>query len=127
MGRLTIDTTEALSFDPIEPGVYAATVDEISDVETGPKARYVWVHFKLDDPNVARKAGRLRRILPIEGKGSGFFRSFWKAATGEDIPMDTQIDVDTDDAIGRPVMLQVSNETFEGELQNVIDRVSPAS
>jgi hypothetical protein len=58
------------------------------------------------------------RNFPITGKGAGFFREFWKAATGEDIPLKAQIDVDLDDAVGREMIANVTHSEFQGRKRN---------
>lgn len=124
MPRVTINTSEALSFEPVQPGPYPCHIKAISGVEQGEKAKYVRVDFSFADPAVAQRAGTLFRNYPIEGKGAGFFRDFWKAATGEDIPVGTQLDIDTDSAIGRPVICNVENREYEGRLQNEVKSVA---
>lgn len=127
MGRLTIDTTQAMSFEAVSPGPYLMLVDEISDPEQGEKSIYVNVAFKFQDPNVDRVAGKVFRNYPITGKGAGFFREFWKACTGEDIPLNANVDVNTDDALNRPVLVQIGNEEYEGRLQNRVEKVTAAA
>ena len=117
--RIQIDTTEAFSFELVEPGPYALKVNAIGDVAEGPNSKYVTVEFEFADPQIAKQAGKMWRNYPITGKGAGFFREFWKAATGEDIPLNTQIDVDTDEAIGAMVMGNVTHEEYEGKTRNV--------
>lgn len=124
--RLTIDTTEALSFEPTEPGPYEMTVDKIEGPEKGDNSTYVWVYFQFDDPAVQKKCGHVRRAFPIDGKGAGFFREFWKAATGQDIPLNSKIDVDLDDAIGRPVIVTIGNREYNNKLQNEVEKVTAA-
>ena len=128
--RATVDTTQAQSFEATEPGPYQMVVDEIEDPAVSQKSGStgMWVYFKFADPTVQRRAGRVRKWYALNGEGSGFFREFWKAATGEDIPMGSDaFDVDLDDAQGRSVIVLVGNETYEGRLQNTVERVSAAS
>jgi len=129
MRRVTVDTTEAQSFEATEPGPYTMVVDEIEDPTPSKEKATLggfW-YFHFADPTIAKKCGRVRRWYPIEGKGAGFFRELWKACTGEDIPMDTKIDVDLDDALGRTVIASVGNEEYEGRLQNTIEKVVAAN
>lgn len=130
MRRAVIDTSEAQSFEAVEPGPYQMTVDEIEDPAPSEVkgTNGTWVYFAFQDPALAKKAGRVRKFYTLQGKGAGFFREFWKAATGEDLPIGTQgIDVDLDDGVGRPVIVNVGNETYEGRLQNSVERVASAS
>lgn len=115
MPRLTINTQEVKSFEPAEPGPYLMTVDEISDVwlSEEKKTPMVYVYFKFTDPAMDDRCGRVRRSYPVAGKGAGFFADFWKAATGEDLPIGAEggdIDVDTDEALGKTVQVEVGNE-----------------
>lgn len=129
MRRAVIDTTEAQGFEPTEPGPYQMKVDEIED--PGPSKEKgtlgTWIYFAFLDPTIARKCGRVRKFYTLQGKGAGFFREFWKAATGEDIPLGQQLDVDLDLAVGRPVIVNVGNEPYEGRLQNSVERVAAAA
>lgn len=129
MRRATVDTSEAQSFEAVEPGPYPMLVDEIAD--PGPSEQKgtngTWVYFKFQDPAIALKAGRARKFYVLQGKGAGFFREFWKAVTGEDLPLGGPIDVDLDDGVSKPCIVLIGNETYEGRLQNSVERVSAAS
>lgn len=128
MPRVTIDTSEAMSFEPVEPGPYAMRVEKIEGPNKGEKSTYMAVTFAFEDPDVAKRAGSVFRNYPIDGKGSGFFRDFWKAATGEDLPLGQKgLDIDTDDAIGRPVIVQIGNREYEGRTLNEAERVTSAN
>lgn len=127
MPRVTIDTKEALSFEPVEPGAYEMTVAKIEGPEQGEKAKYMVVYYDFQDPELKQKAGSVIRNYPIDGKGAGFFRDFWKAATGQDIPVGVELDIDTDDAISRPVIVQIEHEDWEGKTRNKAARVTAAA
>lgn len=129
MRRATIDTSEAQSFEATEPGPYQMLVDQIDDPAPSEQkgTNGTWIYFKFQDPALAKKCGRVRKFYTLQGKGAGFFREFWKAATGEDLPVGQQaIDVDLDMGVGRPVIVSVGNETYEGRLQNSVERVAAA-
>lgn len=123
--RVTIDTTEAQSFEAVEPGPYSMTIDEVkSGIESKEnKVPMIEAYFKFDDPEVAKKAGRVIRNYMLAGKGAGFTREFLKAVTGEDYPIGQVLDFDTDDLVGRRVQAQISNREYSGRLQNEVDRV----
>lgn len=132
--RVTVDTTQAQSFEAVKPGPYQMLVDEITNPEKSkPSTKNpngllgVIVYFAFNDPEIARKAGRVQRWYALEGSGAGFFREFWKAATREDIPMDSKIDVDLDLAIQKKVVCTIGNEEYEGRLQNSLERVASAA
>lgn len=127
MPRVTLDLSEARSFDAVEPGVYQMIIDAIEEPKkskggTGPLGSMI--DFKFADPSLDQKAGTVSRWYAFEGKGSGFFRELWKAATGEDLPVGQAFDIDTDDAIGRTVNVLIDNEEYEGRMQNRVQRVS---
>lgn len=131
MPRITLDLSEARSFEPTEPGPYPMVVDSIDGPskskpsEKNPNGvNGVTVTFKFQDPELDRKCGSVIRWYGIEGKSSGFFREFWKAATGEDIAIGEVLDIDTDDAIGRPVTVEIENEEYEHKLQNRAAKVT---
>lgn len=121
--RVTLDLSEARSFELAEPGPYEMTVDTISEPIKSEKSIGVDVEFKFADPKLDQQCGTVRRRYPITGKGAGFFREFWKAATGQDLPVGEQIDVDLDDAISRPVMVEIGHREYEGRTYNDATRV----
>lgn len=126
--RVTVDTTEAQSFEPTKPGPYSMNVDEIGDPEKSKNDNLmVWVHFAFNDPKLAKLCGRVSKAYVLEGPGAGFFREFWKAATKEDIPVDTKVDVDLDLAVKKQVVVDVGNEEYEGRLRNSVNRVAAAA
>lgn len=110
MRRLTVDTSEAQSFELAEPGPYNMRVHSISDPQTGPKAKYVEVQLEFEDPLTAKRCGRVFRNYPINGPGAGFFREFWKAATQEELPIgEAAVDVDLDAAIGARIVVDIGH------------------
>lgn len=126
--RLTVDTTEAVSFAPVpEEGVYEMRVVAVSDPVSGEKAKYVRADFEFLDPDLSKRCGKVFRNLPIEGKGSGFFKDFWKKVVGEDLP-DDMFDVDTDDALGKEVNahITIDYEYDPDNPQNRIKKLIPA-
>lgn len=127
MPRVTVDTSEAVSFEPAEPGPYEMTINKIDGPHKGEKSNYMAVEFQFQDPDRQKKHGSVFRNYPIDGKGSGFFRDFWKAATGQDLPIGQKgLDIDTDDALGRPVIVQIGNRDYQGRTLNEAERVTAA-
>lgn len=121
--RVTVDTTEARSFELAEPGPYEMTIATIGDPRATEKTTVVDVEFSFDDPKMDQTCGKVRRIYPIAGKGAGFFREFWKGATGQDIPIGTKLDIDLDDAVGRHVLVDVGH-TKPGDDNRVYNEAS---
>lgn len=130
MPRLNIDLTDAVSFEPVDPGTYEMKVDEISAPERSEHKGTlgVWVYFKFLDEARDRRHGRPRRFYPTEGKGAGFWREFWKATTGEELPLgEASVSVDTDDVIGTEVIVTFTADTYEGRpTSNISDVVRAA-
>lgn len=127
MPRVTIDTTEAQSFEAVEPGPYSMQIDTVEPKESKEaKQPMINVGFAFDDPTVAKKAGKVFRNYMLAGKGAGFTREFLKAVTGEDFPIGQVLDFDTDDLMGKRVHVQIGNREYEGRLQNEVERVVAA-
>ena len=128
MPRYTIDLSEAQSFEATEPGVYPMTIDEFEEPKPSKEKGTLgtMVYFAFQDPAVAKRCGRARRWYALEGRGAGFFRELWKAATGEDLPIGEKLDFDSDDAVGRPVNVLIGNEDYNGSPQNTVEKVTSA-
>jgi hypothetical protein len=126
MPRVSIDTTEATSFEAVEPGPYPMTVEtaEVKNAATT-GTPMLNVGFTFEDPQTAKKAGKIFRNYMLGGKGAGFARDFLKAF-GIDIPIGGVFDFDTDEIIGRHVLVQVTNKEYEGKLQNEAQSVVAA-
>ena len=117
MPRVTIDTSEAQSFEAVEPGPYPMTLST-AEVKNSQKGDAMLnVAFAFEDPATAKKAGLVYRNYMLVGKGAGFTRDFLKAF-GIDIPIGGSFDFDTDDLVGRHVIVQIANKEYEGRLQN---------
>ncbi len=125
MPRVTIDTSEAQSFEAVEPGPYPMIVDQAEVKNSKAGDPMLNVSFKFEDPSTAKKAGTVFRNYMLSGKGAGFTREFLKAF-GIEIPVGVQLDFDTDDIIGRHVIVQIANREYEGRLQNEAQSVVAA-
>lgn len=127
MGRLTINTTEAQTFEATDPGLYNMTIDQIDDAAPS-KAKGTlgtWIYYKHDDPNIQQRCGRARKFYPLEGPGSGFFMQLWKNLTGEDLPVGMEnIDIDPDILLGKPVQVQLLlTKLDDGRMVNEVETV----
>jgi hypothetical protein len=127
MPRVTIDTTEARAFEAVQPGPYPMKISsaEVKNSKNGEPM--LLVTFTFEDPTVDKRAGSVLRNYMLAGKGAGFTREFWKAVTGEDIPIGGSFDIDTDDIVGHPVIVQIGNREYEGKMQNEAERVTSAA
>lgn len=117
MPRVTIDTTEAQSFEAVEPGPYPMTVATAEVKNSSKGDPMLNIAYTFEDPATAKKAGQVFRNYMLSGKGAGFTREFLKVF-GIDIPVGAQMDFDTDDIVGRHVIVQITNREYEGRLQN---------
>lgn len=126
MPRVQLDLTEARSFEPTEPGTYPMIV-ESADVTASKEGKpMLGVAFKFEDPELDQRCGQVFRNYMLAGKGAGFTRELWKALTGEDLEVGGQVDIDTDDIIGKHVIAKIDNKEYEGRLQNEIKQVVAA-
>jgi hypothetical protein len=125
MPRVSIDTTEATSFEAVEPGPYPMTIAaaEIKNSKDGDAMMNV--NFSFEDPGTAKKAGTVFRNYMLEGKGAGFTRDFLKVF-GIDIPIGGKFDFDTDDIVGRHVIAQIKNKEYQGKVQNEVESLVAA-
>lgn len=127
MPRVTIDTTEAVSSEPVEPGPYPMTISTAEVKVSKGNVPMLNVAYAFDNPELARKAGKVFRNYMLAGKGAGFARDFLKAAAGIEIPVGGQFDFDSDDVVGRHVIVQIGNREYEGQLQNEAERIIGAA
>ena len=127
MPRVSIDTTEALSFAATEPGPYPMTIATVEvKVSKETNTPMMNVGFDFDDPSKQKECGKVFRNYMLGGKGAGFSRDFLKSAAGIDIPVGGTFDFDSDDLIGRHLVVQIGNREYQGALQNEVERVISA-
>ena len=131
MPRMTINTSEAVSFEPAEPGPYSMTIDELEPIKSAKKnTPGLNVYFKFVDTDLDQKCGRVRRFYPISGKGAGFFADLYKVATGSELPIGREggdLDIDTDDLMGKQVTVEVDNRAGDdGRVYNDAKKVVAA-
>ena len=96
--RVVVNMENARSFEPAEPGPYPLVIKAMGNPEKKEKSTIIEVEFQFEDPEMDRACGTITRMYPIDGKGAGFFRDFWKAATGQELPVgQAGIAIDTDE------------------------------
>lgn len=126
MPRLSVNLSEAQSREALPEGMYECEVYAISEPKDGPNSRYVEAVFAVNEGEfIGRK---FYRNCPITGKGAGIFADFWEKATGEEleIGVDGDFDVDTDDAVGQPVVVVNKPKEYpvgSGEFQNEVTKL----
>lgn len=125
MPRVTLDLTEAKSFEPTEPGPYEMVINSVEPTKSKEGKPMLSVEFRFEDPEVAQRSGSVFRNYMLAGKGAGFTREFWKALTGDDLPVGegAQYDIDTDDIIGKRCIVKITNREYEGKIQNEVGSV----
>lgn len=131
MPRMTINTSEATSFEATQPGPYSMTIDELEGPIKSKEKQTpgLNVYFKFVDPDLDQKCGRVRRFYPITGKGAGFFADLYKTATGSELPIGKEggdLDIDTDDLMGKQVTVDIDNREHEGKMYNEAKKVVAA-
>lgn len=126
MPELNLNLTEAESLKPVEDGTYPATVFGFSEVQQGPKARYITATLQISEgPSEGRK---FYTNLPIEGKGAGIFVDFINKVSGSEYDVDDydSLSVDTDDLIGAPCGLVLKQEEYpegSGDMRSQVKKI----
>lgn len=124
MPRIHFDPTEAVQFEIVDPGTYPMGITAVSDVEQGPKAKYITIEFTHAS---ADHKGKVWRNYPIEGKGAGFFMDLWKKVTGETIDQESMSEIDTDDLISQEVTVELGHQEENKEEgwpeKNTVDKI----
>lgn len=123
MPRLTVDLAEAQKREALPDGAYECTVYEVSEPRKGPKSSFVEVQFEVAEGEFAGR--RFFRNCPITGKGAGMFAEFYEKVTGEELEFGEgrELDVDTDDLIGLPIVVVNKQQEYEGEMQNNVAKL----
>lgn len=128
MPRVTIDTSEALSFAATEPGPYPMVVASAEFKKSKESGQNMMnLAYQFEDPAKDKECGKVFRNYMLEGKGAGFTREILKSIADIDIPVGGSFDFDSDELIGRHVIVQIGNREYEGKLQNEAERVISAS
>lgn len=122
MPRITVDATEAQTFEAIPEDTYPAEIRDITGPHQGPKAQYMKFEFEINDGEYVGR--RLWQNYTIEGKGAGFFCDLVNKIMGEGTAVVGEpFDFDTDDLLGSEVQLVVEVGEYQGEPSNEIKKV----
>ena len=126
MPELTLNLSEAESLKPIPDGTYPAIVKGFSDVQAGPKAKYISAILEISEGDFEGR--KFYNNLPIEGKGAGIFVDFINKVTGSEYDVDDHeaLEVDTDDLIGAPCGIVLKQEEYpegSGDFRSQVKRV----
>jgi len=123
MPQVFPDFSEAMDFGPGPEDIYEGRIINV-DMETAETGTpYIAVRYTLyGERAVLNKVDKrqLTRNYMLKGKGSGFLKRFLAAAKVAD-----GVFRDTDQLIGRLVMVATTNETYEGEVQMRVKTVMP--
>lgn len=124
MPRLEVDLGEAFDLGPIPPGRYPAQVAEVRELATASTGRqYLPVVFEVTEGEF--RGRRLTRNYFLSGKSASFLRHLVEITTGEKLPLGEVADFDPDDMLGAEVIIEVSEEEYEGETRPQIRTVLP--
>lgn len=123
MPRITIDATEATSFEPVPNGTYDVKVSQIKDVKTSAKGTpYFSVGFEITDGDYAGRWVWSNYMLA--GKGTGITLDFLNKALGEEFSSeDGSFDFDDEDLLGSELQIVTELETYEGEERANVKRI----
>ena len=117
------DPTEATKFEQASPGTYPMKIDEVEEKTSKEKKEpMLLVWFRFLDPELDKKIGRVPRNFMLAGKGAGFTVELWKKATGQNIA-DGKTEIDSDDLVGKELTCEVTNEEYEGQMRNKIEKI----
>lgn len=126
MPRVSIDLREAQSMKPVPDATYPVTVTEFSEVQSGPKAKYISATLTVSEGEYEGR--KFYTNLPIEGKGAGILADFVSKCTGEDIDVDDleEMDLDTDDLVGSELAIITKQSEYpegSGEMRSEIKKI----
>lgn len=129
MPRLTLDLSEAVSLKPAPDGTYPCEVDQIGEVQKGPKANFVEVRLKVTEGD--EEGHIFFTNLMVNGKAAGMFVNFINAVSGTNYDVDDleDLDIDTDDLIGATcgvVNKQKEYPEGSGEFKDEVKKILPA-
>lgn len=128
MPRLEIDASDVEDFSAIPAETYSAKVEEISDVQQGPKAQYISVQFVVTDGEFINR--KLWRNYVIEGAGLFGLVDLVNTLLGAGtLEAGSVGELDTDDLLGQPCNILVSEYEYpedSGEMRNDIKKVLAA-
>lgn len=124
--KLTLDLSEAQSFEAVPDDTYACEIAEISEVQKGPKADFVTVSYEIVEGDYAGQM--LFQNLMITGKASGRFVDVLNKALGEDYDVSDleHLEIDTDDLIGARVGVVTKQKEYpegSGEMRSEVKRI----
>lgn len=121
------DTSEVKEYTPLDPGVYVAKIVACEFKTSKSGNPMIVPEFEITSGGGTRKK---RSYLVITGQGAygfdsllrsvGFTEQADKMKAGEKVPFDT------DDLIGLSCNLQMDQEAYNGQMQDVIKGYLPA-
>lgn len=125
MPKINLNLSEAESNKPIDPGVYEAVIDSISDVKSGAKSQYIAFVFRIVEEGPA-EGRKVWFNAPIEGRGAGIFADLYSKVMRVDVDVDDleELEIDTDDMIGEGCLITIGHEEYQGETRHTVKKVS---
>lgn len=118
MPVITVDKAALQAGMPIEPNWYKAVVKgiEAKPSNAGDSINYITT-FEITD---GAMSGRQPKQKYFNSKGMGFMVDFIEAAVGEKVARDEDLQLNTDDLVGKNLWIKVENTTYEGRIQNEV-------
>jgi hypothetical protein len=114
------------TFEPLPEGDYVATVFEVklAKSKTSNNEYYNWT-FQVQTPSRFRNR-RLFHITTLAEQSLWNLKQTIEAVTGEPLVGDYDPSEHIREYLGRPVLLRVTQEEYQGTMRNRVKRVSPA-
>lgn len=115
MARLVISKADLLKNQPTPPGWYRAEIAKMILEQSKDKKSYNFVvDFRIEENDKEIKTwfntGMIQMAAPMV-----------EAATGIAIDPTKDIDVDTDDLVGKKIQVHIINDTYQGRIVDKID------
>lgn len=127
MPKVRVDFSQAQDFEAIPAGAYPAVLEEteVRESNSGPYPYINWTFKIVSGDYVNRKQWFMTSVSP---KAAGFLKDALKALgetnetiIGKDVK---DADIDPDDYLGREVIINVVQETYDNTLRNKVDSLS---
>jgi hypothetical protein len=125
MAKVRVDFSKARDFEALPAGPYPIVVEE-TEIRDGREYPYINWKMKVE---TGESAGRfLWMISSLNPDATWSLKNALRALgeTSDDLNAD-EFEVDPDDYLGRRAIANVSQETYNGQLRNRVDSLSPAS
>ena len=124
--KLNLNGVESTGLKPIDPGTYDATCFEA--VETTAKVSgnpMVKLTFAIQDERYQGRRCFLN--LPLLPQTMWKVKGTFEAILGEELPAESDVEIDLVDLIGKPCRVKLTQEEYEGTMRERVQNVLPAN